>query len=230
MKIKNTTFIQRHAEKIALGSAGLFFLLVALYYLLGIPSKPFGITLGAAKQSAKMNISDAQDVVKQKAEELDKKLRKNASPVDPAEYRPSNDPNDIRSLSYPDLLRKLRTVPVAAGSKLLNVADADELRDDRPYLLMSALACLLVGLSLLALAASGPNGVVAPVGALAILGLATLVIVVLWIQLQRRSDEFRRMSDRKHRKSASVWSSLHSAPGQRLPTWPTRRCLRRSRF
>lgn len=124
MKIKNTTFIQRHAEKVALGAAGLFLLLVALYYLLGIPSKPFGITLGAAKQSAKMNISDAQDVMKQKADDLGKKLQlgkppKNASPVDPVDYRPSNNPNDIRSLSYPDLLRRLRAVPVTANARLL---------------------------------------------------------------------------------------------------------------
>jgi len=81
----------------------------------------------------------------------------------------------------------------ATGSKLLNVADEEELRDDRGYLAMSALACLLVGLSLVALAIGGANGVIAPAGALAVLLLATIVMAVIWRPMQRTSDEFRRV-------------------------------------
>lgn len=114
MQIKNTTFIQRHAEKLAIGSAGLFFLLVALYYLLGVPSQPFGISLGNAKQG-KMNISDVPDVMKAKAEELNKYLQagkppRNVSPVDPADHRPPN---------YQDDFRRLCVMPVASGQPLL---------------------------------------------------------------------------------------------------------------
>lgn len=87
----------------------------------------------------------------------------------------------------------LGTLNPSTGSKLLNVADEDELRDDRGYLTMSALACLLVGLSLVALAVGGANGMIAPAGALAVLVLATVVMAVVWRRMQRTTDEFRRV-------------------------------------
>lgn len=115
MQLKNTTFIQRHIEKIALGSAGLFLLLVAFYYLLNIPARPFGISVGDAKKGETMNISAAPEVMKKKADALAQRLSqgkapKNYSPVDPADYPPTD---------YPGVLSRLHAMPVSAGARLL---------------------------------------------------------------------------------------------------------------
>lgn len=82
------------------------------------------------------------------------------------------------------------------GAALLNVEDADEVREEAASLRLSGLGCLLLGASLAAFALGGPGGPVAPVPA-AVLGFATLLLAALvsWAIL-RRADELMRAVSR----------------------------------
>lgn len=123
MKIKNTTFIQKHIEKVVVGAAGIILLGVVAYYFFGIPSKPFGVKLsssaaaaspkaGAANgQQGVQDIGNLSEVLKKKADDLYKRIAPNSkSPVDPEDYRPPN---------YPQILTTLRATPITAGVKLV---------------------------------------------------------------------------------------------------------------
>lgn len=87
----------------------------------------------------------------------------------------------------------LGTLNPALGARLLNVADSDELRDDRPYLLMAGACCAVMGLALFIVLLAGSDGG-GPIGrptALVLLGLSLLLIVATWRKSCRGLDEFR---------------------------------------
>lgn len=88
----------------------------------------------------------------------------------------------------------LGTLLPKAGAKVLNVADAEELRDERKLLVMSAICSILLGVALLALALAGAGGgVLSPTGALAITGGALLLSTVAYWWGGRGQDEYRRL-------------------------------------
>lgn len=78
------------------------------------------------------------------------------------------------------------------GAAILNVEDADEVREQAPVMIPSALGCLLIGLSLGALALGGEGGILAPAvaGAVAVIALALATLISL--AATRRSDELMR--------------------------------------
>lgn len=78
------------------------------------------------------------------------------------------------------------------GSRFLNVEDADELREQRSTILPSALSCLAVAAGLVALAFSGPAGMLAPATALAIFAVTLVVATWLSMRVMRHSDELMR--------------------------------------
>ncbi len=113
MKIKNTTFIQKHIEKVVLASAGVVFLLVVSYYLLHVPAQPFEVKLADGKEIKAQAISDVPRQLHDIADTLSKKI-KGASRVRPDEH-PTPD--------YPQLLNDLRAVPVVLGKSLPIIGD-----------------------------------------------------------------------------------------------------------
>lgn len=105
MKIKNATFIQRHIEKIAIGSAGLFLMLVLAYYLLNIPALPFGVSL---KKSEKKPIGSLSKIIQDQADSLRRKVNA-SSRVDPENFKPPQ---------YPEILTRLRLLSVVGKARL----------------------------------------------------------------------------------------------------------------
>jgi hypothetical protein len=82
-----------------------------------------------------------------------------------------------------------------AGARFLNVADVDDLRDQRAVLGLSSAACLLTGLLFLVLAAvpaGGAGGQVSPEVAAAVAALCLVALVVLGRLVTRRADEMSR--------------------------------------
>ncbi len=102
MKIKDATFIQRHVEKMALGTAGVFLLLVTAYYLFP-SSKPFGVVLGV--KEGRKNIGDVGPMMTDLSKTLKKAILKK-SQINPDDFYPPN---------YPQILRDLHDVPVTHG-------------------------------------------------------------------------------------------------------------------
>lgn len=78
------------------------------------------------------------------------------------------------------------------GSTFLNVEDADELREQRPSILPSALSCLAMTVGLVVLALSGPAGVLAPTSALIVFGITLVIASWLSVIVMRHSDELMR--------------------------------------
>lgn len=78
------------------------------------------------------------------------------------------------------------------GSTFLNVEDADELREQRSTILPSALGCLAATAGLVALALSGPAGIVTPTSALIFFGVTLIVATWLSVKVMRLSDELMR--------------------------------------
>lgn len=78
------------------------------------------------------------------------------------------------------------------GAAILNVEDADEVREQAPVLVPSAIACLLAAISLAALALGGEGGFLAPAvaGSIAIAALAIATFISL--AATRKSDELMR--------------------------------------
>lgn len=88
----------------------------------------------------------------------------------------------------------LGTLLPKAGAKVLNVADADELRDERQLLIMSAVSSVLLGIALLALALAGTGGSpLSPATALAITVGAVLLSMAAYWRGGRGQDEYRRL-------------------------------------
>lgn len=88
----------------------------------------------------------------------------------------------------------LGTLLPNAGAKLLNVADAEELRDERTMLVMSAISSILLGASLLVLALAGTGGaLLSPTTALGITGGAVLLSIAAYCWGGRGQDEYRRL-------------------------------------
>lgn len=78
------------------------------------------------------------------------------------------------------------------GAKLLNVEDADELREGKRMLALSSAAMVLLGTALILLAIAGPVGPLAP--ALSVGGAVLLLVIATWLSVvsQRLTDEMQR--------------------------------------
>lgn len=78
------------------------------------------------------------------------------------------------------------------GAKLLNVEDADELREGRRMLSLSAVGMAALGAVLILLALAGPVGPLAP--ALSVGGAVLLLALATWVSVisQRLTDEMQR--------------------------------------
>jgi hypothetical protein len=86
----------------------------------------------------------------------------------------------------------LGTLVPRAGAKLLNVADSDDLIDQRAMLLGSSASSGALGAALMLMAASGPGGSVSDGLALASLAFALVLGTVLTILQWRHYDELMR--------------------------------------
>lgn len=75
------------------------------------------------------------------------------------------------------------------GAKILNVGDRDELVEMRPVLTGSALSSIALGVMLLALAGSGPQGAVPDAVVIGTVGLALSTIIVFSVRVWRLYDE-----------------------------------------
>lgn len=80
----------------------------------------------------------------------------------------------------------------AVGAKVLNVADRDDLADQRALLTGSAVICLALGLALLLLALSGPQGQISGVLAAGALAFALALSVVITVKQWKLYDELMR--------------------------------------
>ena len=79
-----------------------------------------------------------------------------------------------------------------AGARILNVDDADELRDQQPVILISAAACVAIALFFLILAAAtngGDGGLVDRDVALAVAAVSLVAIIVMTRRMTRMTDE-----------------------------------------
>ena len=83
----------------------------------------------------------------------------------------------------------LGTASPRLGARLLNVEDADELREQKKVLTLSGAAMLLWGVALLALALATPDGPVPQAAALAVGGGGLVAGNVLSVLVYRSSDE-----------------------------------------
>lgn len=80
----------------------------------------------------------------------------------------------------------------AFGTRLLNVADRDDLSDQRAMLTGSAISCTALGLALAALAFTGPQGLVSGVWAVGALVFSLVVTALITIKQWRLYDELMR--------------------------------------
>lgn len=80
----------------------------------------------------------------------------------------------------------------AVGAKLLNVEDADELREGKRMLTLNSVAMVLLGAALVLLALAGPAGPLAP--GLSLGGAVLAIAVATWLSVvaQRLIDEMQR--------------------------------------
>ncbi|ANY19989.1 hypothetical protein A6F68_01473 [Tsuneonella dongtanensis] len=86
----------------------------------------------------------------------------------------------------------LGTLSPRIGAAVLNVEDADEVREQAPVLLPSAIGCVLIGLSLVALALGGPAGPLSPTMAVGIGAVSLAIATVVTVKTNRRADELMR--------------------------------------
>lgn len=88
----------------------------------------------------------------------------------------------------------LGTFAPSTGAMLLNVEDADEIREERPKLQVGSVAYILIGATLLVLAASGdgPDALIGQGLALLIAGACFLGAAVLSLISYRQCDELMR--------------------------------------
>lgn len=92
------------------------------------------------------------------------------------------------------------------GAKLLNVEDADELREGKRMLVPSSVAMVLLGGALILLALAGPLGPLAP--GLSVGGAVLMLAIATWLGTiaQRLTDEMQR--DLNRDATASAFSLL----------------------
>lgn len=76
-----------------------------------------------------------------------------------------------------------------AGARFLNVENADELRDQRKMLSLNALSCLLIGILLVVLAASGEGMVIGRATGAVVAGLCFAGVILLAIATRKLPDE-----------------------------------------
>lgn len=79
------------------------------------------------------------------------------------------------------------------GSKILNVEDADEIREQSILLRMSALGCIALGLALAAVALGGEGGIIKPLVAGGFAVFASAIFIITSVSTLRHSDEFGRV-------------------------------------
>lgn len=78
------------------------------------------------------------------------------------------------------------------GAAVLNVEDADEVREQVPVFIPSAISCVLLGVSLAALALGGEGGLLSPLAAGAVAFVAIAGACLASVATMRRSDELMR--------------------------------------
>lgn len=78
------------------------------------------------------------------------------------------------------------------GAKVLNVADQDDLTDQRTILTGSSTGSTILGVALLLVAMSGPQGLVPGVLAVSVLGFAMVLLTAITILQWRHYDELMR--------------------------------------
>lgn len=94
------------------------------------------------------------------------------------------------------------TLVPGAGAKLLNVEDADELREQRSMLLLSSYALALWGAALIVLALSGEEALIAAVPALIVAAVLYALGLYFVVRSYALSDELMVAVNRE----AAVWS------------------------
>jgi hypothetical protein len=103
----------------------------------------------------------------------------------------------------------------ALGAKLLNVADRDDLADQRAILTGSAISCMALGAALMLVALSGPEGPVPGSVAIVALACSMVLMVVITIAQWRYYDEMMRNVSLE----ASAWMAALLFPAIML--WAT---------
>ena len=86
----------------------------------------------------------------------------------------------------------LGTISPRVGAAILNVEDAEEVREQAPVLLPSALGCVLIGVALAAIALGGAGEFLNPYAAGAIAIVSLLAATAISLTASRRSDELMR--------------------------------------
>ena len=86
----------------------------------------------------------------------------------------------------------LGSISPKVGAAVLNVEDADEVREQAPLMLPSAIGCCLSGIALGAVALGGEGGVLTPVVAGAVALAATVIAIVVTASMNRHADELMR--------------------------------------
>jgi hypothetical protein len=76
----------------------------------------------------------------------------------------------------------------SSGARFLNVADAEELTEERPKLLPSALSCMLIGAGFLGLAFA-PALPIGPLALALLLAVAAAIVAAISLPAMRRYDE-----------------------------------------
>jgi len=103
----------------------------------------------------------------------------------------------------------------ALGAKLLNVADRDDLADQRAILTGSAISCIALGAALMLVALSGPEGPVPGGVAIVALACSMVLMIVITIAQWRYYDEMMRNVSLE----ASAWMAALLFPAIML--WAT---------
>ena len=86
----------------------------------------------------------------------------------------------------------LGTISPRVGAAILNVEDAEEVREQAPVLLPSALGCVLIGVALAAIALGGAGEFLNPYAAGVIAIVSLLAATAISLTASRRSDELMR--------------------------------------
>ena len=111
MKIKNVGFVEKHIEKLVLGAAGLFLLVVVWIYVV---DSPYSVTVTIGSQAQDLGSTEIESEVKKEVETLRKRLE---------DTTPSS---DLATLRVPDYTTEIKSkmdlppVPVASYSAPLS--------------------------------------------------------------------------------------------------------------
>lgn len=86
----------------------------------------------------------------------------------------------------------LGTISPRVGAAILNVEDADEVREQTPVFLPSSLGCVLLGVALAAIVLGGTGDFLTPLAAGATAAVALVAATAISLTASRRSDELMR--------------------------------------